>query len=97
MAGTLGLIGGPTSMGAFAPGQEKGPEPFREAALVGRFPRSGVEVADNGDGGVRRWRPEKENRRAQNLTAVAKVARETSGRVREAREAGHLPDRKSVV
>jgi arginase len=91
MAGTLGLIGVPTSMGAFAPGQEKGPEALREADLVGRLSRSGVEVADHGDSAVRRWRPDKENRRAQNLTAVAKVARETSGRVREAREAGHLP------
>lgn len=91
MATTLGLIGVPTSMGAFAPGQEKGPTALREADLVGRLSRSGVGVADHGDLAVRRWRPDRENRRAQNLAAVAEVARETAGRVREAREAGHLP------
>ena len=80
MATTLGLIGVPTSMGAFAPGQEKGPTALREADLVGRLSRSGVGVADHGDLAVRRWRPDRENRRAQNLTAVAEVARETAGR-----------------
>ena len=89
---TLGLIGVPSSMGAFAPGQEKGPMALREADLLGRLSRSGIEVADHGNGGrVRRWRPDRENRRAQNLSAVAEVARETAERVREAREAGHLP------
>jgi arginase len=88
---TLGLIGIPTSMGAFAPGQEKGPTALREADLLGRLSRSGVDVADHGDTVIRRWRPDRENRRAQNLTAGAKVTRETAGRVREAREAGHLP------
>jgi Arginase family len=64
---------------------------LREADIVGRLSRSGVAVIDHGDSAVRRWRPDKENRRAQNLAAVAEVAHETSGRVREAREAGHLP------
>jgi arginase len=52
---TLGLIGVPSSMGAFAPGQEKGPMALREADLLGRLSRSGIEVADHGNGGrVRR-------------------------------------------
>lgn len=78
-------------MGAFAPGQEKGPRALREAGIVGRLARGGVRVEDHGDGGVRRWRPDKDSRRAQNAAAVAEVARETAGRVGEAVEAGHLP------
>jgi arginase len=86
---TLGLIGVPSSMGAFAPGQEKGPAALREAGLVERL--SGLGVADRGDSALRRWRPDRENRRAQNLAAVVEVASETAGRVREARDDGFLP------
>jgi arginase len=86
---TLGLVGVPSSMGAFAPGQEKGPEALREAGLVERL--SGLGVADLGDSALRRWRPDRENRRAQNLAAVVEVASETAGRVREARDDGFLP------
>jgi arginase len=92
VAKKLGLIGVPSSMGAFAPGQEKGPEALREADLLGLLSRAGVEVVDHGDGGgVRRWRPDKGNRRAQNLPAVVEVVRETAGRVGGAHAAGHLP------
>ena len=92
MAKKLGLIGVPTSMGAFAPGQEKGPRALREADLLGRLSRAGIEVVDHGDGGeVRRWRPDRANRHAQNLPAVVEVVRETAGRVGEAHAAGHLP------
>jgi arginase len=92
VAKKLGLIGVPSSMGAFAPGQEKGPEALRQADLLGRLSRAGVEVVDHEDGGgVRRWRPDKGNRRAQNLPAVVEVVRETAGRVGKAHTAGHLP------
>lgn len=92
MAKTLGLIGVSTSMGAFAPGQEKGPRALREADLLGRLSHAGVEVADYGDGEkTRRWQPDKENRRAQNLSDVVEVAQETAQRVEEAHAAGHLP------
>lgn len=87
----LGLIGVPSSMGAFAPGQEKGPAALREAGLLERLSSLGVEVADRGDSVVRRWRPDRENRRAQNVAAVAEVAGDTAGRVREARDDGYLP------
>jgi arginase len=87
----LGLIGVPSSMGAFAPGQEKGPAALRKAGLVQRLSCAGAEVADRGDSALRRWRPDRENRRAQNLAAVVEVASDTSGRVREAREDGFLP------
>jgi arginase len=92
MAKKLGLIGVPTSMGAFAPGQEKGPGALRDAGFLGRLSRAGVEVVDHGDGGgVRRWRPDKGNCRAQNLTAVVDVASETASRVEDAHAVGHLP------
>jgi arginase len=79
-------------MGAFAPGQEKSPRELRAADLLGRFSDAGVEMADHGDAGkVRRWRPDKGNRRAQNLPAVVEVAEETAQRVGEAHAAGHLP------
>ena len=48
MARTLGLIEIPTSMGAFAPGQEKGPTALRNADLIGRLSRSGVGVVECG-------------------------------------------------
>jgi arginase len=92
VATKLGLIGVPTSMGAFAPGQEKSPRALRDADLTGRLSRVGVEVTDHGDGGgVRRWRPDKSNRRTQNLPDVVAIARETASRVREAHASGHLP------
>jgi arginase len=88
---SIGLIGVPTSMGAFAPGQEKGPRALREAGLVRRLSCGGSRVEDHGDGEVRRWRPDKDRPRAQNAVAVAEVARETAGRVKVVTEAGHLP------
>jgi arginase len=92
VAKKVGLVGVPTSMGAFAPGQEKGPGALRDADLVGRLSRAGVDVTDLGDGGgVRRWRPDKGNRRAQNLPEVVEAARETAERVGEADAAGRLP------
>ena len=92
MARVLGLIGVPSSMGALAPGQEKGPGALRNADLLGRLACAGVEVADYGDGGrVRQWRPDKDNRRAQNLPTVVEVTQETARRVEQAHSAGHLP------
>ena len=91
MGRKLGLIGAPTSMGAFAPGQEKAPGALREAGLVGLLADAGLEVVDHGDGPTRRWRPDKERRTAQNLDAVVEVARETAARVGEAVGADEVP------
>ena len=81
---TLGVIGVPTSAGAFAPGQEQAPRALREAGLVDSLERSGVEVRDHGDRETWRWRPDRENRRAQNLGKVVEIVQDTARRVRAA-------------
>jgi arginase len=80
----LGVIGVPTSAGAFAPGQEQAPRALREAGLVDLLRRPDVEVCDHGDRELVRWRPDRENRRAQNLGKVVEVVQDTARRVRDA-------------
>jgi arginase len=82
----LGVLGVPTSAGAFAPGQERAPAALREAGLVDRLRAGGVDVEDLGDSPVWRWRPDTARPRAQNLAEVARIARETADRVARARE-----------
>jgi arginase len=84
----LGIIGVPTSAGAFAPGHEQAPRALRDAGLVDALRRAGVAVEDHGDRDVWRWRPDRANRRAQNLGAVAEIVRDTARRVEEATAAG---------
>ena len=84
MVKTVGLIGVPSSMGAFAPGQEKAPRALREAGLVRRLRQSGVAVVDHGDSARRRWFPDPSHRTAQHAAVVADVARETAQRVEHA-------------
>jgi arginase len=78
------IIGVPTSAGAFAPGQEKAPAALREAGLVSALNERGVDVDDRGDSASWRWRPDHERPRAQNLGAVAEIARDTAARVEQA-------------
>jgi arginase len=84
----LGVIGVPTSAGAFAPGQEQAPQALRAAGLLDSLRESGVSVRDHGDRPVWRWRPDRENRRAQNLRTVVEIVRETERRVADAAAAG---------
>jgi arginase len=77
------LIGAPTSLGAFGPGQEQAPRALREAGVRAD--------ADFGDLEVRRWRPDRDHRRAQNTGAVARAAREVAERVEAAIRSGHVP------
>ena len=81
---SLDLIGVPSSAGAFAPGQEKAPAALREAGLIELLRDGGVAVEDHGDSAVRRFRPDRERRLAQNLPHVVEVVRETASRVRSA-------------
>lgn len=88
MSRRLGLIGAPSSAGAYAPGQEKTPRALREAGLIERLGAAGIDVVDHGDTPVWRWRPDPTNRRAQNLQAVVESAAQTAMRVREALRGG---------
>ena len=74
----LALLGVPTSLGAHAPGQERCPSAFRAAGLVERLSAAGFELDDLGDLARTRNAPDPANRRAQNGSAVAAVARETA-------------------
>jgi arginase len=67
-------------MGAHAPGQELAPAALRAAGLVERLP----DAVDLGDGTVRRWAPDRVQRRAQNAAGVVAAAREVAERVRGA-------------
>jgi arginase len=80
----LGIIGVPSSAGAFAPGQEKAPRALREAGFLEGLRAAGREVEDHGDGPVRRWLPDRASRTALNPDSVAEVARDTAARVAQA-------------
>jgi arginase len=82
------VIGVPTSAGAFSPGQEQAPAALRAAGLIGLLRDAGVEVHDRGDAEIWRWRPDRQNRRAQNLDSVAEIIRDTAERVGDAIGAG---------
>ncbi len=79
----LGVIGVPTSAGAFAPGQEQAPQALREVRLLELLRDSGVDVRDHGDRELWRWRPDREHRRVQHVQKVAEIVRDTASRVRD--------------
>lgn len=86
----LAVIGVPTSAAAFAPGQERAPAALREAGLPALLAEAGVDVRDHGDRTAWRWRPDRNNRRAQNLDAVVEIVVDTAARVRTAADAGQV-------
>jgi arginase len=77
----VGVIGVPTSAGAFAPGQEQAPAALREAGLVELLRDGGIEVSDYGDRETWRWRPDRERPLAQNLDKVVEIVDDTAARV----------------
>lgn len=77
----IGLIGAPSSAGAYAPGQEQAPGALRAAGLVRRLEEAGLTVADRGDVPGFRWRPDRERPFAQNLERVVATARAVADRV----------------
>jgi arginase len=84
----LGVIGVPTSAGAFAPGQEQAPAALRQAGLVQLLRDGGIEVSDYGDRESWRWRPDRERPFAQNLGKVVEIVDDTAARVVESILAG---------
>ncbi len=90
MSARLALIGVPSSAGAFAPGQERGPAAMRAAGLSEKLTAAGFEVTDRGDSEPFRWRPDPGRPRAQNLAAVRAAALDTADRVEQALAADEL-------
>jgi arginase len=88
---SLGVIGVPTSAGAFAPGQEQAPTALRNAGLIEALREAGIDLRDHGDREAWRWRPDRGDPRAQNLAKVVEVVRDTADRVAGAVAAGELP------
>ena len=80
----IDLFGVPSSMGAFAPGQERAPAALRRAGLLERVSAEGFDVRDRGDSRVRRWFPDRERPHAQHVDAVREVLLETAQRVAQA-------------
>lgn len=93
MARRVAVLGVPTSAGAFAPGQEQAPAALRASGLIERLRAAGdgaLEVVDRGDREQWRWRPDREDPRAQNLGAVVEIVADTAARVRETAAADEL-------
>ena len=91
MSKSIGLIGAPTSAGAFAPGQEDAPAALRDAGLVARLRAAGVDVVDLGDTPRFRWRPDPHDRFAMNAGAVRSAALAVAERVSAALDRDLLP------
>jgi arginase len=77
----VAFLGVPTSMGSFAPGQEKAPRALRAAGLLPALAARGVQVEDRGDSPERRWTPDLTSPKAQNLAAVVEDAMKVRDRV----------------
>ncbi|MBA2598885.1 MAG: arginase family protein [Chloroflexia bacterium] len=91
MSVTIGVIGVPSSAGAYAPGQEQAPRALRRAGLVEKLKEAGRIVVDHGDSAVWRWRPDRGHPRAQNVDTVVNMATDTAARVRDVLAAGQRP------
>lgn len=84
MSNRLGIVGVPSSAGAYAPGQEKAPAALRAAGLVALLSARGIMVDDHGDVPGFRWRADKANSRAMNAGIASTVVKATAERVASA-------------
>jgi arginase len=82
MSNKLVVIGAPSSAGAYAPGQEKAPEAFRNFGLFDMLHRHKLKAEDDGDVSSFRWRPDRESPRAMNLGYAVEAARQTAEKTR---------------
>ncbi len=85
---TIGVIGAPSSAGAYAPGQEQTPQALRDIGLLRDLADRGVAVNDRGDTAHWRWEPDREAPRAQNAEAVAATIEAVTERVAASLAAG---------
>jgi arginase len=81
MTRDVALIGVPSGAGACGVGQHGTPAALRAAGLAERLADAGMAVSDLGDSPPWPWRPDRTNRRAQNLGAVVEQVRTTAKRV----------------
>jgi arginase len=81
MTREVALIGVPSGAGACGVGQHETPAALRAAGLLERLADAGMAVSDLGDSPPWPWRPDRTNRRAQNLGAVVEQVRTTATRV----------------
>ncbi|MDT9594237.1 arginase family protein [Nocardioides zeae] len=84
MSRTLSVIGAPSSAGAYAAGQERAPDAWRQHGVLARLEASGRGVRDRGDTQRRRWTPDPGRPDAMNIAGVGATARELADRVAEA-------------
>ena len=84
MYNRLAIVGGPSSAGAYAPGQEKAPAALRAIGLEDLLSERGIAVDDCGDVSGFRWHADKENPRAMNAGVVTTVAGAIADRVASA-------------
>lgn len=87
---SLSLIGAPSSAGAYAPGQEGAPDALRAAGLAANLELAGWSVRDHGDTQARRWSPDRDAPRAQNVGAVRRTIEEVQTLTAEALGAGEM-------
>jgi arginase len=81
MTRDVALIGVPSGAGACGVGQHETPAALRAGGLIERLTDAGMAVVDLGDSPPWPWRPDRTNRRAQNLGAVVEQVRTTATRV----------------
>ena len=84
----LELVGAPSSAGAYAPGQERAPQAYRDAGLPGILQQRGIAVTDRADVPGFRWRLDPEHMRAMNGGAAAGVASAVADQVAAGLELG---------
>lgn len=87
----IALIGAPSSAGAHWPGQEKTPQYLRDAGLISSLEDAGLDVIDQGDLPLVRFRPDREHRRQQNLEAVVDVCHRVADQVDLALQSSATP------
>ena len=91
MVAGFAIVGVPSSAGTHGVGLEKAPMQLRRAGMVGRLLAAGVDVVDDGDLPLVRYRPRSPDRRRQNLDQVVAVAARVADRVADAVARGRIP------
>ena len=87
----LAIIGAPTSVASFAPGQEKAPAALRAAGLEGRLRSAGIDTEDLGDLPVSRWTADREWYSGPTMARIVADVIAARDCVASAHAAGYLP------